>query len=135
MPKKTNKTTAAAIEPTQPQPKQPHQFLHDERNANQKLHLLYMKWAIKHLMALDCIQKEIGEFANGNLLGVQVALERERRTLIQTNAAYFDAQEVLHSIVPYMERMFGEQNDPPPDVAELMADWLKPMDSDGVIDE
>ncbi len=79
-------------------------FKEDLRKQNPALHLLYVKWAVKHLVLLEeCTEKLFG-VSNLNMLRPAVALQRERAKLIRENAAYFDADEILQEIGPMLRK-------------------------------
>lgn len=73
-------------------------FESDFRVKNPALHMLYTKTAVKHLIAIDETIKMFCEMANGNLLGVIDSLQIERMTLVNVNAAYAEANEILEMI-------------------------------------
>jgi hypothetical protein len=73
-------------------------FKSDFRNSNPKLHLLYTKWAIQHLSEIDKMLKKLFGFSNINMLDVGWALKEQVVKLINENAAYAEAQEILDSI-------------------------------------
>jgi hypothetical protein len=73
-------------------------FKEDWQQKNPGLHLLYLKWAVKHLRAVDKIMKTLSDFSNGNLMSMQGAVYLERKKLVDTNAAYADAHEILVSL-------------------------------------
>lgn len=73
-------------------------FKLDLRKENPGLHLLYVKWAVKHLVLLDSMIQRLWSEANLNLWDAGMALKKERDRLVKKNAAYADAQEILNEI-------------------------------------
>ena len=70
----------------------------DKSKENPGLHLLYVKWGIKHLAVIEeCIMK-LENLSNGNMLNIIIAMQREKDKLIRDNKAYSDAMEILESI-------------------------------------
>ena len=76
-------------------------FSQDWRKTNPGLHLLYVKTAVKHLVAIDDMLLKLNDFSNGNMMGAIEALDNERAKLVKTNAAYADADEIIKSIGPF----------------------------------
>lgn len=72
------------------------QFKEDHRETNPSLHMLYTKWAVRHLTLIDQILEAIASEANGNLLPLYASVEKQRKRLVTRNAAYHDAQEILN---------------------------------------
>jgi hypothetical protein len=70
-------------------------FTEDRRTDNPGLHLLYVKWAIMHLRSIDNALKDLERHSNLNLLDIMQAMHVERQKLVDTNAAYADAQEII----------------------------------------
>ena len=70
----------------------------EHSKSNPQLHLLHVKWGLAHLVTIDDCLKKLNSFSNCNLLGCTLALTRERQTLLDTNKAYQDADEILQSI-------------------------------------
>jgi hypothetical protein len=70
----------------------------DWRKEKPGLHMLYTKTAVKHLTEMDRAIKAFDGFSNLNMLGVTMALIKERERLVNNNAAYAEAQEILSSI-------------------------------------
>lgn len=52
-------------------------IMHDHQASNPKLHLLYIKWAVKHLTYIDAVIKQFGNFSNFNMHGCIEALQGE----------------------------------------------------------
>lgn len=78
-------------------PKKP-EFEDDHRKENPGLHMLYVKWACKHLVIIDgCIERMNSE-SNANMDGPVSALRKERAKLIKCNAAYHDAHEIMNEM-------------------------------------
>lgn len=74
------------------------EFATDFREKKPALHLLYVKWACKHLTVIDdCIQR-LSDLSNLNLTDMIAAMQEQRDKLVAENAAYVDAQEILDSI-------------------------------------
>lgn len=73
-------------------------FKEDFRNSNPGLHHLYVTWFIKHLHVLDKAIKEIDNLSSTSMVSVQLALYNERKKLVEENAAYYEANEILKSI-------------------------------------
>ncbi len=71
------------------------QFTEDWRETKPGLHMLYVKWGVTHLQAIDKCVKKLSAFSNGNLNDAICALAKERHKLVTTNAAYADADELL----------------------------------------
>lgn len=89
---------AATAQPLTPASNGAPTFEYDLRKANPVLHLFYMKEAVKHLQAMNKIERMLESFHNGNLLNLQIAVDNERKRLVSINAAYADAQEIIDSI-------------------------------------
>lgn len=70
----------------------------DIRKTAPNLHLLYVKWAVIHLKAIDKCMERLGSFYSLNLLDITEAMRNEREKLVRTNKAYADGQEILTSI-------------------------------------
>jgi len=73
-------------------------FLHDNRKENSGLHMLYVKWACKHLTAIDRTIKKFDDFSNINMIPIIEALVIEREKLCNEYASYHDANEILEEI-------------------------------------
>lgn len=73
-------------------------FPNDHRKTNAALHMLYTKWAVRHLVEIDKALKTFYDFSNMNMLGVTEALRNERKKLTTENAAYAEADDILQSI-------------------------------------
>jgi hypothetical protein len=74
------------------------EFEDDHRKSNPKLHMLYVKWACKHLTIIDGCIKKMNRESNCNMHDPIEALRNARAKLIKENAAYFDAHEVMNEI-------------------------------------
>lgn len=74
------------------------QFASDFRKSKPNLHMLYVKWACQHLVAIDQCLERLDSFSNLNLADIMVAMQEERAKLLRENAAYADAQEILEGI-------------------------------------
>jgi hypothetical protein len=70
-------------------------FKVDYRQSNPGLHMLYVKTAVDHLALIDRQMAELSGRANGNLLDMVEAMEKQREKLVTENAAYFDAAHIL----------------------------------------
>jgi len=68
---------------------------HDERERNPALHMLYVKWAVGHLCIIEKAIRQLHDTANLNMTGMIMAMEAERLRLINENAAYADAAEIM----------------------------------------
>ena len=73
-------------------------FEEDQRKTNPGLHLIYTKWACRHLTILDRMIQELNDCANINMDDPCLALANARAHLVNTNAAYADADEILKLI-------------------------------------
>ena len=73
-------------------------FTIDNRDSNPHLHMLYVKWAVKHLVAIDKAIECLSDMHNLNLFDIIEAMQIQRDKLINENAAYADADEILNSI-------------------------------------
>lgn len=73
-------------------------FIDDFRKSKPELHMLYTKWAVKHLFAIDKSIDKLYDFNNINLLDIIEVMIEEKNKLISENAAYADAFEILKSI-------------------------------------
>ena len=71
--------------------------------GNLKLHLLSVIQAITHLTEIANRIVRLDNFSNINLIDSITALQSERDELIQNNAAYAEAWEILSGIIqqPY----------------------------------
>lgn len=69
--------------------------LEDYHETNPGLHLLYVKYAIGHLRAIDDALKTFSDFSNLNMHGPQQALYEQRLLLVKRNMAYADADEII----------------------------------------
>jgi hypothetical protein len=76
----------------------PKEFVEDRRKDNPGLHMHYVKTAVGHLMLIDNSYKSFCEQSNFNVYGFIEAIKNERLRLCTTNAAYWDANEILDSI-------------------------------------
>ena len=75
----------------------------DSKEVNLKLHLLHVIWAITHLTEIaNCITK-LDNFSNINPIDGITALQSERDRLIQNNAVYAEAWEILNSVIQQWE--------------------------------
>ena len=68
------------------------------RDSDPGLHYLYVRSAIKHLIAIDQVIQRLWDFSNMNLLDSCDALMKERKHLLDTKAAYAEADEWLKEI-------------------------------------
>lgn len=73
-------------------------FKEDRSISNPQAHLLYVKWAVKHLVTIDDCIRKITNFSNLNMMNILEAMWEERNKLVRENAAYADAQEIISSI-------------------------------------
>ena len=74
------------------------EFKEDRSVSNPQAHLLYVKWAVKHLVTIDDCIRKISNFSNLNMLEILRVMWEERNKLVRENAAYADAQEIITSI-------------------------------------
>lgn len=72
----------------------------DWREENPGLHLLYVKWAIKHLSMVHRMIKELMGESSLNTYDAAMALQDWMDKTVRTDAAYADANEMLLSVVP-----------------------------------
>jgi hypothetical protein len=70
-------------------------FKQDWRKAKPALHLLYTKWAVGNLVAIDRALKKLADTHNISMFGAIFALKKERAKLVAEDAAYADANEIL----------------------------------------
>lgn len=73
-------------------------YIFDWRKENPALHLLYVKWAVKHLAIINRQIQELCDLSNGTVLDMIVAMQEQRDKLINENAAFADANEILESL-------------------------------------
>jgi hypothetical protein len=66
--------------------------------SNPKLHTLFVKVAVKHLVVIDKCIDNLLQFSSIHMLGFVEAINHERNVLTRDNAAYADASEILQSI-------------------------------------
>ena len=71
----------------------------DFREGNLKLHLLSVIQAITHLTEIAIRITRLDDFSNTNPIDSITALQSERDELIQNNAAYTEAWEILSGII------------------------------------
>lgn len=76
----------------------------DTRQQNPGLHALYVKNACTHILAINKAIADLGRFSNLNLLDAQQALVLERDKLITTDPAFYVADELLDSLMPYIKK-------------------------------
>lgn len=74
------------------------EFKLDYSETKTELHLLYVKWAIKHLTAIDNFLERLSWFSNINMVDVASAIIKEREKLCNENKAYFDADDMIKTI-------------------------------------
>lgn len=74
------------------------EFDDDHRKSNPGLHMLYVKWACKHLTIIDGCIKKMNRESNCNMHEPVEALRKSRAGLIANNAAYHDAHEIMNEI-------------------------------------
>lgn len=82
---KTNKQSGAS------------KFTSDHRD-NPGLHLLYVKWAARFLTILDADIQKYWDMNNLTVHGVIQALQAERKHLVETDAAFAEADDILRYI-------------------------------------
>lgn len=73
-------------------------FKDDNRKTNPALHLFLVKNACRNLAVIDRCTRMMVDRAALSLMEPIVALEKERMRLVQEDAAYSDADEILSSI-------------------------------------
>lgn len=78
--------------------KKPHVFKYDRRQDNAALHALYVKTAIKHILAIDQAIYNFDRFSNLNLNDMLLAMWQNRTKLTIENSAYAEAAEVLNEL-------------------------------------
>jgi hypothetical protein len=67
----------------------------DNREKNPNLHLLYVKWAARSLAEIDRCIKRIVDIGQVSSLSVVAAMHQERQRLVDTDAAYADADAII----------------------------------------
>jgi hypothetical protein len=75
-------------------------FNSDFRKTNPRLHLFYVKLACKNLSIID---RHLTELDATSLVDLSVAVRRERQKLVEEDAAYADAHEILLAISDQLE--------------------------------
>lgn len=73
-------------------------FKEDYSEKNPGLHLLYVKWAVKHLYEVNKMIIRLDQFHNVNMVDFVLAIIKEKEKIIKSNKAYFDANEIIESI-------------------------------------
>jgi hypothetical protein len=73
-------------------------FANDHRD-NAGLHLLYVKFAISGLLAIDAAIRRIDSEAKTSHSGILCAMFKERNRLLREDAAYAEANEFLLELV------------------------------------
>ena len=76
----------------------PSGFIQDFRKTNPALHLLYVKWAVRHLAMVRKMIGMLMDESNLNTYDFARALVTQCETHIAEQAAYADAHEILESI-------------------------------------
>ncbi len=71
------------------------EFKQDWRQDKPALHMLYVKWAVKHLREIDRSIKRFCAFSNNNMFAFAEVLQNERDKIVAENAAYHDANIIL----------------------------------------
>lgn len=74
------------------------------RESNPGLHMLYVKNACTHLLAINKAIADLGAFSNLNLMDSQTALVKERDKLIETEPAYYEADELLYGVMSHLKK-------------------------------
>ena len=74
------------------------------RESNPGLHMLYVKNACTHILAINKAIADLGAFSNLNLMDSQVALVNERDKLIKTYPAYYEADELLEGMMANIKK-------------------------------
>ena len=70
-------------------------FKSDFRKTNPALHLLYVKWAVANLVAIDHATKKLEKQCHCSLFEAIGALVKEKSRLVKEDAAHADAYEIL----------------------------------------
>lgn len=70
-------------------------FQTDFRKTNPNLHMFYVKQAVLHLREIDRAIRSLDRLSNLNMSDVIQAMLTERKRLVEENAAYADAQEII----------------------------------------
>ena len=70
-------------------------FKFDFRKTNPTLHLLYVKWAIANLVAIDRAIRQMTKLNHNSLNEAIWALLKQKEKLIKEDAAHADANEIL----------------------------------------
>lgn len=73
-------------------------FQDDWRKKNPGLHMLYTKTAVRHLRLIDEQLTNLHNESNLNLGEMIEAIQHQRMVLVFSNAAYWDAEEILRSM-------------------------------------
>jgi hypothetical protein len=66
--------------------------------SSKELCPLYLEWAIEHMVAINKAMYDLSRFSNLNMSGIIQAIFAERQKLIDTDANYKKAYEILVSI-------------------------------------
>lgn len=69
-----------------------------ESKKKRSIHVLHVKWAVKHLALIEDCQTKLSNESNINLLDILMAMDAERQNLINSNPVYGEAQEILDSV-------------------------------------
>lgn len=78
-------------------------FESDFRKTNPPLHLFYVKLACRNLSIIDRHLMELDAASSTSLADLSVAVRRERQKLVEEDAAYADAHEILLAISGQLE--------------------------------
>lgn len=73
-------------------------FSSDHRRDNPNLHMLYVKTAVRHLTMVDRMVKELYEESNWNATLFAEALSEKRDHMVESDAAYADADEMIRQL-------------------------------------
>lgn len=83
-------------------------FIKDQRETNPRLHMLYTKWAVEHLVVIDEFHRKLHNFANMNMLDLCEVIGNEREKLTTENAAYAEADEIIKLIEKHKSKECNE---------------------------
>lgn len=75
-----------------------HVFEQDQRKENPGLHMLYTCTAVEHLRLIDNSIRRMWDTSNLNMHDMIGAMQEQRDKLVNTNAAYAQADAILHSL-------------------------------------
>lgn len=73
-------------------------YREDHRESNPGLHLLYVKWACRNLQAIDNCVQVLNRLHQTPLNSIICKMLDERSKLVNEDAAYAEADEILKEI-------------------------------------